>query len=165
MSSSFRNFSQTGMALSQGPPSSGIPGPPLEMRQKRKVSRSIGMVPLSSKFVGIGGEAVDEHAVPLEVVAVAEDAVLVVDALAFGDVLPELLGVRGLERAERVLAGVEVDRLVVHRHRRGGGGVDGAGEERRLERRLRLQIDVRRRRARDQHQPAPPGASGSAARR
>jgi len=36
----------------QGPPSSGSPGPPLEIRQKRNVSRNSGIV--SGRLVGIG---------------------------------------------------------------------------------------------------------------
>jgi hypothetical protein len=54
ISSSFRNFSQAGMAESQGAPSWGSPGPPLEIRHSRKVSRSMGIVPESRKLVGIG---------------------------------------------------------------------------------------------------------------
>lgn len=44
-----------------------------------------------------------EHAVAGEVVAVAEDAILVVDAAPVLDVLPELLRIRGLEMTEGVL--------------------------------------------------------------
>ena len=53
MSSVFRNFSTTAWRA-HGPPSSGSPGPPFDTRQNRNVSRSIAIVPLSVKLVGIG---------------------------------------------------------------------------------------------------------------
>jgi hypothetical protein len=54
ISSSVRNFSQAGMAESHGAPSSGIPGPPLAIRQNRNVSLRFGSVCPSAKLVGIG---------------------------------------------------------------------------------------------------------------
>src|SRR5262245_26505668 len=62
ISSSFRNFSQEGMAVSHGPPSSGSPGPPLEIRQKRYVSRNSGIV--SGRLVGIGSSPCTNMPVP-----------------------------------------------------------------------------------------------------
>ena len=42
------------MAVSHGAPSSGSPGPPLEIRQNRNVSRRFASVCPSAKLVGIG---------------------------------------------------------------------------------------------------------------
>ena len=54
ISSSVRNFSQAGIAVSQGPLSSGRPGPPLATRQNRNDSWRRAIAPPSAKLVGIG---------------------------------------------------------------------------------------------------------------
>ena len=60
-------------------------------------------------------QAVHEHAGPGGVVAVAEDAVLIVDPAAVVEVFAELVRTRCLEVEKGVLSGVEIDPLVVHR--------------------------------------------------
>ncbi len=92
-----------------------------------------------------------EHAVAGQVVAVAEDAVPVVDLPSVLDVLAELVGIRRLELAVGVLAGVEIDLLVVDGDLGGGRRMNGAREERRLQRDVHLHVDVRGRQRRNGH--------------
>ena len=54
ISSSVRMSSHTGIALFQGAPSLGRPGPPLAIRQNTKLSVSCGIVPESLKGSGAG---------------------------------------------------------------------------------------------------------------
>ena len=94
-------------------------------------------------------QPVHEHAVAGHVVAVAEDAVPVVDLAPVLDVLAELCRIRRLEMPERVLSGVEIDLLVVNRDLRRRCRMDRSREERRLEGDVHLDVDVRGRERRD----------------
>ena len=56
-----------------------------------------------------------EHAGASKVIAVAEDAVPIIDLAPVLDMFAELFGVRRLEMQEWVLSGIEIDSLVVDR--------------------------------------------------
>ena len=135
------------MAESHGPPSSGSPGPPLEIRQKRNVSRNCAIV-----LCEVGRDRVQpvrEHAVAGQVVAVAEDAVPVVDLAPVLDMFAELFWIRCLEMQEGVLSGVEIDLLVVNGDLGRRCRMDRPREQGRLEGSVHLDVDVRGRERRD----------------
>ena len=137
------------MAVSQGAASSGSPGPPLEIRQKRYVSRKIRDRPLVGEVGRDRIQPVDEHAVGGHVVAMAEDAILVVDPAPILDVLAELFRMRHREFQEGVLSGVEIDLLVVDRDLGRRCRMDRPREQGRLQRDVHLDVDVRGRERRD----------------
>jgi hypothetical protein len=58
---------------------------------------------------------VGEHAVAPQVVAVAEDAVPIVDLASVLDMSAELFRIRRLELSEGVVSGVEIDPVVMDR--------------------------------------------------
>ena len=105
ISSSFRNFSQAGIAVSQGPPSSGSPGAALgDSPEQKRLAKIRDRVPVG-KVGRDRVQPVHEHAVAGQVVAVAEDAVLIVDPAPVLDMFAELLRIRRFEMSEGVVSG------------------------------------------------------------
>ena len=127
-----------------GKPRAPLGNPPEEIRVAQDRDRSL---------VGEVGrdrvQPVHEHAVGGHVVAVAEDAVPVVDLAPILDMLAELFRIRRLELQERVLSGVEIDLLVVDRDLGRRCRMDRPREQGRLQRDVHLDVDVRGRERRD----------------
>ena len=84
-----------------------------------------------------------EHAVARQVVAVAEDAVPIVDLAPVLDMFAELFRIRSFELSEGVVSGIDLDLVVVDRDLGRRCRMDRAREERRLEGDVHLDVDVR----------------------
>jgi hypothetical protein len=117
------------------------------------------MAPASGEVGRDRVQSVREHAVAAHGVAVAVEAVLVVDPPAVGEMPRERLGVGRLQATVRVVERDEVERLAVHRDLVGRRRVDGAAEGRRLELDVDVAIDHEGRQRRQQrHHHEEPGA-------
>src|SRR4029079_1055286 len=83
----------------------GYPPEEIRVAQQRDCFRQVGRDWIQPVY---------EHAGAGGVIAMAEDAVPIVDLLTVGEVFAELRGIRALEMHEGVLPGVEIDPLVVN---------------------------------------------------
>ena len=131
------------MAVAQGAPSSGSPAPPLGYSPEQKRFAKIR----DRRPVGEVGrervQPVDEHAVAGQIVAVAEDAVSIVDLAPVLDMSAELFRIRRLKRSEGVISSVEIDLRVMNRDLGRRCRMDRSREEWRLEGNVHPHVDVR----------------------